>query len=136
MIQIVFFSPMKNFCLHFNFAIHHNDYTKVFGSISSGICMLFKTKLNMPLYHMPLVAPIQNVVSKIWFSHHSKNHNKSIRSLFLFFYFGTGGLMKLCGKKFGNYQISFWLTTKLKTFIINELWEFTHLKIIFIANSN
>uniref|UniRef100_A0A669EC77 Reverse transcriptase domain-containing protein n=1 Tax=Oreochromis niloticus TaxID=8128 RepID=A0A669EC77_ORENI len=71
----------EEFCLHFNLAINRHDYTKVFGSIPSGVCMLFKNQPNITSFHRPLASPIQTLVGKICFSKQSKN-NKSIRALF------------------------------------------------------
>ncbi|XP_042072942.1 uncharacterized protein LOC121813313 [Haplochromis burtoni] len=58
----------EEFCLHFNLAINRHDYTKVFGSIPSGVCMLFKNQPNITSFHRPLASPIQTFVGKICFS--------------------------------------------------------------------
>ncbi|KAL3973461.1 solute carrier family 38 (sodium-coupled neutral amino acid transporter), member 4 [Sarotherodon galilaeus] len=72
----------EEFCLHFNLAINRHDYTKVFGSIPSGVCMLFKNQPSITSFHRPLASPIQTFVGKICFCKQSKNNNKSIRALF------------------------------------------------------
>ncbi|ROI47814.1 Catenin alpha-2, partial [Anabarilius grahami] len=58
------------------------DYAKVFGAISSGVCMLFRAQPRLDTQKLTLLSLTDTSVGKICFSCNNGKNNKQIRSLF------------------------------------------------------
>ncbi len=72
----------NEFLEEYNIPVTPGDYAKVFGAISSGVCMLFKSQPRVKTRQLPLLSLTDTTIGKICLScNHGKN-NKLIRFLF------------------------------------------------------
>ena len=71
----------NEFLEEYNIPVSPGEYAKVFGAISSGICMLFKSQPRVEPHQLSLLSLSDTAIGKICFSCNHGNNNL-IRSLF------------------------------------------------------
>jgi len=77
-----FLYSYKEFLEEYKIPVSPVDYAKVFGAISSGVCMLYRAQPRLGTQQLTLSLLTDTSVGKICFSCNNSKNNKIIRSLF------------------------------------------------------
>lgn len=72
----------NEFLEEYKIPVSPGDYAKVFGAISSGVCMLYRAQPRLDTQQLTLLSLTDTSVGKICFSCNNGKNNKLIRSLF------------------------------------------------------